>query len=404
MIKRTSLNRKVNIGFWGSLFLLVILLAAGSTSGQIASGQFSALIVPSTDYAIHDRWYNTLGETAPQLRKTVSVTRDQVFGLYLFLIEYALDSTGRADVVFDCSIKDASGKEVYGFKDAIALDLKIDNPNNGMMSKTTPFITFESEHDLGMYTVDFEIRDRISGLSAEASDSLELVAYKPAETPEAFASGDWFTFYYCNPEPEALVNALISFVSGDMYERAPAPINGFFVGAFEQNPQLIPYLIKTVPGQKKKYRKRIEKVLGTLSLTGPGIQQMNVAEKIRKDLSKYKGLDILKPGEKISDAEQLDYLWGRFFATGYYEPIRRIVSALNLAPYLQYLDEEQKDQWPHEPSKEDLMKGAVCSAALWSLSANAQQHPLVRDYLRYMLAAENLTDEESQLLGVLLKK
>lgn len=404
MIKRTSLNRSVNKCLITCLVMLVVLLTAGSIHSQIVLDRFSALVAPSTDYALHDRWYNTLGETAPKLRTTRQVTRDQVFGLYLFVVGYALDSTGRADVIYDCSIKDTSGKEVYSFKDAIALDMKIDNPKNLMMSKTTPFVTFESEHELGEYTIDFEVRDRVSGETAEASDSLKLVAYKPAETPNEFASGDWFTFYYRNPEPEALVNSLISFVTGEMYEKAAAPINGFFVGAFEQNPQLIPYLIKKIPDQKKKYRKRIEKVLGTLSLTGPGIQQMNVAEKLRKDLSKYKGLDVLKPEEEISDPGQLDYLWGRFFATGYYEPIRRIVSALNLAPYLQYVDEKQKDSWSHKPSNDDVMKGAVCSAALWSLGANAQQHPSVRNYLHYMMVAGDLTDNESRLLGALFKK
>jgi len=250
MISRYSADNK-KIFTAVSCFVLLVALGAGSTAhSEITPGEFSAMVVPSTDYAIHDRWYKTLAETGPKLRHTDQVNRDQILCLYLFVAGYSTDSTGYSDVVFDFSIKDASGREAYGSKDLLALDSRVDNPNNLMMSATTPLITLESKHEFGMYTIDVEVRDRVSGLTARTSDTLELKPYQPVETAEDVLTGEWMTFYYRNPEPQALVNACIVLVSSDVYEQATAPIYGFLTGTFEQNPQLIPHLIAKLSGQK----------------------------------------------------------------------------------------------------------------------------------------------------------
>jgi len=378
--------------------LLVILVAGDAAKCQTDTQGLSAIVIPSTDYAISDRWYRSLGETAPQLRTSKEVNRDQLFCVYLFVVRYNVDSTSTADVSFDFRITDESGGEVYGYENLVALDMPISNPKNVMMSKTTPVITLEPKHDFGEYSIEIEVRDNVSGLTTKASAVLSLIPYESADTPDGLSSGDWLANYYHDHEPQALVNACVWFMSSDFYENASPSGYGFFTAAFEQNPQLVPLLIETLADQKKNIRSRISKVLGTLDMNDPQLHQMGSIVRLRDELTEYENLGLLGQGEPISSPNQLDYLWGRFFATGSYEPIRRIVSAFELEPYLQYLDTSLSESWPHEPTQEDRLKGAICRVAAWSLRSNAEQHPLVSDYLKYMLAAEDLSAPERRQL------
>ena len=100
---------------------------------------------------------------------------------------------------------------------------------------------------------------------------------------------------------------------------------------------------------------------------------------------------------------QLDVLWGRFFASGRYAPIRELAAILAYHPYKDALDDYQKlEKKPPEPPA-GLRQSAVFRALIWSLRSNIQQDKVVRDYCEGILLRKELPEAEHRWLGVVFQ-
>jgi hypothetical protein len=70
------------------------------------------------------------------------------------------------------------------------------------------------------------------------------------------------------------------------------------------------------------------------------------------------GKSVLLMAKPVDEGRTLDMLWGYYLATGYYEPIQRIITVL-----------------PWSDNRENLDKLAVGSMAKWTLASNAAKDP-----------------------------
>jgi hypothetical protein len=381
-----------------------LLVAAAPAVAQLVPGEFSAMLVVSEDYSLLDRWYKTVPGAAPRISTSEEINPDQIFCLYLFVGGFNVGDDGKANVAFDFSIADTAGTVVYEMRDLLALNVRVENTAQVMLSQTTPYVTLEPWHEFGDYRVTARLRDSISGKTFETSDTVSFVPYQPVSAPVGdSALSEWTMSYYEHPSPDMLVEACIAFVSGPMYDRAKPAGHGFFEAALENNPQLIPYLTERMSTLQKPVRSRVSKLLGSLDFSTTRIGD-SARMSVTKLLKGHKGMKFLSDNKPVSKPDQLDYLWGRFFATGSYESFRRIVTAFNLESYLKFVDPSQAKSLSRRPSEDDRMKGAACLAAGWSLISNAKQHELVRQYLVYMLSTEKLTKAERRMLDALLKE
>ncbi len=82
---------------------------------------------------------------------------------------------------------------------------------------------------------------------------------------------------------------------------------------------------------------------------------------------------------KPSDGATLDYWWVSFMATGDTEYVGRILTAL--PPHKHTFEE-------FDPG-DDFIALAVASSAIWSLTSNAYQHPVILKYLKQQRKAED---------------
>ncbi len=197
-----------------------------------------------------------------------------------------------------------------------------------------------------------------------------LPYYVNAEFKTDDEASKWITYYYKNPEPNKLPQA-VEYMSrkGWLAKKSAAPpIFGFLSGVFKDNPEKIDEWMKGFSELEEEHYGIT--ILGLWYANLPESQE-KVYEILSNNEAQKKSFNYLYSGTSMSvediPLEQgswvLDALWGKFMATGKKAPVDRIMEAL-----------------PWFNIKGDVNRLVIGGAARWSLSSNAIQHKLVLEY------------------------
>lgn len=198
-----------------------------------------------------------------------------------------------------------------------------------------------------------------------------IVAVSPAMAGTTFQSNrdfsPWLTFYYENPEPNRVPDAIRYMSKSGILDKDNAipPIFGFLSGVFRNNPDKVASWLSQLNSLKEQHLGVV--VLGVWYAALPDSQKI-VYGLLKKHPKLKPHFEFLYQGtpmivEQIP-LEQgswvLDALWGKFMATGDSAPVERIISTL-----------------PWIDVKGDVNRLVVGGAAGWSLTSNAVQHKRV---------------------------
>jgi len=179
--------------------------------------------------------------------------------------------------------------------------------------------------------------------------------------------GKWLTYYYLNPEPANIVQA-VRYMSESGFlenEQSYPPIFGFLAGVFKSNPSKVSSWVNDLSSLKDSSYGVV--VLGLWYANLPDSKERVYAVLEKRPVLK-KQFNFLYQGSSMGIHEipleqgpwVLDALWGNFMATGNTEPVARIMEAL-----------------PWIDVKGETNKLLVAGAARWSLTSNAEQHEKV---------------------------
>ena len=194
----------------------------------------------------------------------------------------------------------------------------------------------------------------------------------------AFAQGnqriqnfeDWLTYYYLNPEPDKISLALKEITARGYFENddAHAPLSGFFTEVFIANPQRIDAWVKPYVGVSKRHILYSALWASNSPQGRAALEQMAKAES-PEEAKKIRALLASPPPTlesiSISSPAALDYMWGRFMASGSAAPVNRII-----------------DQMKFADSKGNVEAMLIGGAARWSVSANSRQHKKVLEIVK----------------------
>lgn len=201
-------------------------------------------------------------------------------------------------------------------------------------------------------------------LSVFADLSRAEIAGEPKTLEEA---GIWMMTYYEKPEPRYVVPSLKlivtdeTFISDQIHNQ---PVKRFFAVLVRDNPSVkepVKQLCDSLPGNKKDY------VAGI-------IQQADTFREI----------------EYPNDAQEIDFLWSEFFATGSDKPVKKIVKTFTYIPAEIDLGSQSWQSMEKVPSR-DVALRILQAAAKWSLVSNAAQHKRVYDVIE--LEARTVKDD-----------
>jgi hypothetical protein len=379
------------------LWLTVMLL----TIGQIADA-IDGQIAPSLDYSFPDRWSKTISSSMPKLLAVKTVVAEQPFLIYTFISNYDVDSQNTADVSIRFKLITSAGEIYHESADAAALSGKIANPSFVQLSNAFPFMAFDTTAECGVYSIECVLHDKISNQKASLHTTINLAKFERANWDEKGLSelDKWIQRYYLNPKPIQALEAFIESTKFELSNSVTIMIYGFFREVFLHNQFLMPTMLEFYPTQNDKTKRSILILMYYMSYT---------ADDFMEGLPPYERdyadglMDYENPYDDslISSGSDMDICWVRFFASGGYEPVLRVVNMLKHHKHVEDLD-QYKNSDKSEEAKIRANLGAMYIAAKKSLKANLRKHALVRDYCQYMLTNEQLSkDTHDQLKDIL---
>ncbi len=399
MIDTIRISRKAS-------HIIIVLAILFFPSSPVLASEFDALVVPSLMDSDMDGWYRIPRNSGPNIHRAHKVHKGQPFNLLLFFKGYSADESNNVHLTYDVQIYDPNGKPTDDKgNDILAYQGPMGNPNALLLNQQYLKIIFTDSYPLGTYKIKVTGYDKVSNKSFKNETVIELV---PFSLGEKFASekevGEWFMGYYKNPTPSRAINGLFTSVQlEEQWMGKYFNIITFFQRIFSDNP----FLFKNIAGMFDTFSiDEKKKVMLIAALMKD--QSLEPLITNNEDLIKFyelsKQIKVPDTSGEITSGVQLDILWSDFFATGKYQPIRKIVSALTLQKHKGILEKIRKkeiDEVTEEINNQAVLE-AVYQSAVWSLISNCKQTPLVFKYCVFIYQNEKLDEDVKMQLGTIL--
>lgn len=379
-----------------------------------ADEPFAPQLVVTTQVAHDDLFLHVLAGSGPSYQPVARLYRGQRVFILPIARNYAFDALETADLTFVLIVRKPDGSVSGAPFSASLWQGNVSTPDLVLYPATTVSFYAEPSDPLGEYQLVARVHDHLGGDSIELTHTLLIEDYAPPALPADFQPEAWFHGYYLAPTPELALPALPRFfekLPADKRAGAIPPLLGFYDQILRDNPWLLPAFGARLENAGPDEAFALSLVLGfhlrELSAPPPGLDPAPWAR-----LADFRAHAWPSdPEAPLLQAAQLDALWGRFFASALYAPVRRILEPLSNTSDLGAAERWRKslsalpDDEPYPlPDLDDpdtpveIRREVLLRTALWSLRANARQHPLVRGYLEQTLRVGDLSPGARTLL------
>lgn len=339
----------------------------------------------SNSYA--EQWNRNLGDVAPRFENTKEVMKKQYFTILLFVKGCKTDANMMANVEYDIKITNPDREIYFERTGLVSVSKQVMNTKRILLSEQSLKMCFKTEDPVGKYTIEVKVRDNIAQKSKGKKITIELINYQYQNFfASEYSFEDWLTNYYKSPTPQRAIDGFLYYAKSRLPDKKTSNYKSiaFFVEVFNNNSYLFPYLMELYHHQDLRTKTHILYLLRYCNVDMQSFK-MKISE---TELSLYKRLSttsLPNPYGKITDTAQVNMLWGIFFASGKYRPIKKLVETLDV-------DKGDPDMYP------------LFTATKWSLVTNCAQHQLVNNYCRYIREKELLSSIAKSELTVLLDK
>ena len=212
------------------------------------------------------------------------------------------------------------------------------------------------------------------------------------------SDADWVTHYYRKPEPERFVEEVTRLGEASVLELEEINyvVLSFLSKIFADNPERV----RDWFDQLQILKLKRWPLLFLAASYSRNDQVESFLEEIGFSRDTFAEKSVLE--QDWGSGEALDMLWGYFFASGEVAPIRRIISAFELAD--DFGAAERFAESKQTKADEDAaLRDAVFQSAMWSLESNCSQHPLVLEHCERIVKTKLTTNELTYLVMILSK-
>ena len=320
-------------------------------------------------------------------------------------------------LIGDVAVTAPDGKQTAVLKDKVLFSLPAGS-RGIIFSKTFLSVSFDPPDKNGKYQFTATLKDPSGKYAVKTqSANVELVdAITDFRMMDSKEFTNFLTFYYATPQPERLLAALNYFLSEGITElrtknRATQalPVLWSLAKIFRSNPQFFDELAK-MSGTDRPKDQYLAILLYNIGKEFTEPYKSKINPHILKQMSRYKK-PLISDDEEVRFPQQLDLLWGEFFATGKFAPIKRIASALQKKAELSIQEAKTINASGKKltaKERQNLINHVTRKAALWSLQSNIKQNRLILAgfYLETIFAKKLYPDEQSGSLisGILKNK
>jgi len=273
-------------------------------------------------------------------------------------------------------------------------------------------IVFEESDDFGNYVFTLNVENLLNGETATSTYKLELAPWvSPATVDTVEKVNEVIQGFNHELNPDLLYSIFLSdkftfYQRGHWHGINPVGYS-FFVNAFNKFDFLYEHLMKEENFENQNSTNR-QKIIMLNSFAKRDAIDENILTRDEIAFQNYVrnefNLDD-NPYENIEALQSLDLLWGEFFATGKYAPVRRILDALAFYEESLYAkDVLAKDTNAESPEdKEKLIKGLIYFAAEKSIGSNVKNKLLLK-YLQWADYNDLPIDLQFRLRSIFDKK
>ena len=234
-------------------------------------------------------------------------------------------------------------------------------------------------------------------------ESFDTGSKKPFNDAQKFF-GSFMQTYYRQPTPARLLPALQFLI--EQQTKQPRPgltenFSAFLCGALKADPIAAKDFLARIGAQPP-----LTRTLGLLILRSAGYDIGSVLNTLSpEEQQKFQALPPLADPFDLTPTRELfghlDLMWSTFGATGHFEPIHSIATALSWRPDYDDFDKARKAPDHQLTLTPSVVRGVAYTAAGWSLGSFQRNDPLVADYIDYMLASPDISPSvKSELLGL----
>jgi hypothetical protein len=365
------------------------------------------ILIKTIDYSFKEKWGNTVGSSIPVISTCETVCKKQYFFITAIAVDYALDNQNVSNVQYSIKIIKPDNSIYFSQENLPLINGKISNKNNLQMSDAIIKVCFENNDAFGKYKIEIVINDKISGKSKSINSDITLAplpVYNQVQVKDDEDFSKWFATYYENPRPEEALAYYIYYSQSKLSDKESGfwPIFSIFLEIAKNNNYLMPQILDCYKQQDLK-----TKIYLLYLLTYSNIGTADFFESLvgdEKDAYKnIKETPMIDIYGTISDASQLDMLWGTFLASGSYQPILKLIQTLDYTKYQGDLD-KFKNSKKTEEDRQNAINNAIYTSLVWSLTSNCEQHKLVKAYCDWAINNESLSIVQKDELNKILKE
>lgn len=383
---------------------------AQKAAGSKIANMFYVSVAPSLQPSNMDWWFRLPDGAEPQLAQTNRVFFAQKFNLYLFAENAAVDENGAYKIKYAISMRAPDGSR-SNLKSAYLAGKK---KNAGVIvaDSESVEITLDKPAKEGVYVFGIEAEDCISGAKSSSESSVTLASWSaPLPAADGREMLGYIRFFYIQPSPELLWSMYFSDKLNLEQKGAPNMLNysllGFFVAAFKNNEFLIERMRTDFAEMNTVNKRKVILLLGMAN--APQIPPADLDKKDAEYQEAVRAAALPNPYEKwdrIVSSAQVDFLWGEFYATGSYKPLRRILELLENTEDGEFFDSFRGVQKrPATDAEFDrVVRGALQRAVYNTVENNAKRHPLVMNYCIWALnngdLSQNVRNEIARIFDL----
>lgn len=352
------------------------------------------LLVKTIDYTVSERWNHAPGISGATFHSVDTVYKGQTVYLSAVAWDFALNDENSANVTYALKVLKPDNGVYFSQNNLPIISGPVENKNLFMLSKAVLSLVFDDKDSFGDYKIELQITDQVTGASKDTVAHLTL-APLPLSVNVASADVDkfsnWIMNYFNKQKPEEALSCYLSYAKTSLSEKENSfwPVFSIFREIFSRNAFLLPQVIATYRKEDLKVKLYLLYLMEYARMGADEFFKTLKGEELAA-YQKIKASPYQEPYGEIIDAAQLDMLWGTFFASGSYRPIKKLIETLD---YAQYRPEANKFRMTPKSGKEKSNEGkaSIYRALVWSLESNISHYPLVAEYCNWALQNEQLT-------------
>ena len=358
------------------------------------------LVLTQQDMEMH-WWFSVPAQFGPNVSQVSEVSKGEFFKILPIFNNYGLSDNNEAKISYSVEIVAPNGdvdeivNYIEGFSDKVPGPYLL--PATGRLA-----VSFDPEDMFGEYDVRVTAYDHIKNQKSVKNQTITLQKFDLEK--QDLNMEEWLLSYPSTPKPELALKAYIT-PPREYFDQDGTPLWSalwFFKIIYSENEFLIPHTVNYYNTKANLQQKK--DILLLFHLLNK-IDELVVANELREHVDSLQKISIPDPYQKITSGSQLDMLWAEFFATARIEPIRQIMTALNLSVHSGTIEKFKSGELEKtDETMNKLFLEAVFQSALWSIMSNCKQSQLFFQYCVGLYESNELNETEKSYLGYMLRK